>query len=917
MAFSQIKFYLRPSGFAFREDISQYVLREFTQKWQIGISSSDYDSRLSDEGKCSLVVDNLTDKFTKGAIFTQSGVDIAFEVENNWFIYIEINPSDGNPQWVYIGRLHSIFSEPKSRDASDYKTTKLVFIDKMWDLYNTKYPILNRNREPNVLMLPGAMPTVSEALKKSIPGCNSDDVTVVENSNILREFIGAERKTNETPSRDIVRILNSELGLLFPNYRLGDYDKVISYGRRNYYNTDPVTNILTVSDDIQRLKYQEPIVNNLFVKRENYASVSNPVTDDIVLGSGVRLMSQGNKGYTRIKPMEIRSAVFTETEQRSFDGFTTLGIIPNLDVSPAYLISAWGSGIIIVNMWPSKRDVPLPANYNEIELDNPLYSDSGVKLSIDSHLIYLELTGVGYIPSNIDADDYPLLATISNLHFSYLLKQNYEDRQNVEFTNIVEYYCPYIQTGYTNESPEFTKSFVESLWNTEFLSKVTFIPHNILSKHISTLGSFVRASFPGQIEEDSILIGQKYLMSDNNLKMTNIYHPYKKEVYPNNEAGLYIPANAGLQKLYMIYSADSNIGGDDDNLVILNANLTLDSNTVLGFPNAYTSRGVAFNHSNNMLYIIYSLVKSSDVIARRIWIVDPSDINTSSSDDTNSHTIPDSEFNLANESIQSIAIANDLIYLGTSRGRIIVYDTDFNRQNNRDIDIHNIYTTIILPGAIVNEANILLTELDIYYNRLLVLVRTFGIITQDNTNYIAEFDLETGSYLRHRRLDVTYGPNDYVNNIAYANGRLYHMSGARANDDSYDKLYYSLYSDLTSYEEVDLTNPSIFHAYKGITARLNASIISNNPPLLSISSNINRVAPNSDVTLTAVASDPDNDALTYEWSAPVGVFSDTDLAMVTWTSPAIRTVEDVIITCKVTDSNGAETIRQLYVRLIP
>ena len=46
------------------------------------------------------------------------------------------------------------------------------------------------------------------------------------------------------------------------------------------------------------------------------------------------------------------------------------------------------------------------------------------------------------------------------------------------------------------------------------------------------------------------------------------------------------------------------------------------------------------------------------------------------------------------------------------------------------------------------------------------------------------------------------------------------------------------------------------------------------------------VRPGGDVQLTATASDPEGDELTYSWSAPQGSFSETDAATTCWTAPS-------------------------------
>ena len=77
----------------------------------------------------------------------------------------------------------------------------------------------------------------------------------------------------------------------------------------------------------------------------------------------------------------------------------------------------------------------------------------------------------------------------------------------------------------------------------------------------------------------------------------------------------------------------------------------------------------------------------------------------------------------------------------------------------------------------------------------------------------------------------------------------------------------------------------------------------NRPPSVSASCNPCTVVPGGEVRLTATASDPDGDDLTYAWTASQGAFSGvTDAAATRWTAP--ETTGRVTIGVEVSDSRG-------------
>jgi hypothetical protein len=74
------------------------------------------------------------------------------------------------------------------------------------------------------------------------------------------------------------------------------------------------------------------------------------------------------------------------------------------------------------------------------------------------------------------------------------------------------------------------------------------------------------------------------------------------------------------------------------------------------------------------------------------------------------------------------------------------------------------------------------------------------------------------------------------------------------------------------------------------------------------------VAPGGDVSLTAIAHDPNpEDTVSFAWSAPSGHFSDPTQASTTWTAPT--TQGPVSLSLRVTDSRGAFVTASLTVRV--
>ncbi len=67
------------------------------------------------------------------------------------------------------------------------------------------------------------------------------------------------------------------------------------------------------------------------------------------------------------------------------------------------------------------------------------------------------------------------------------------------------------------------------------------------------------------------------------------------------------------------------------------------------------------------------------------------------------------------------------------------------------------------------------------------------------------------------------------------------------------------------------------------------------PYITSATASTNQVLTNGTITLSVVATDPDNDALTYAWTASAGTFSAEDTANTTWTAPSTPGAQTISI----------------------
>ena len=83
----------------------------------------------------------------------------------------------------------------------------------------------------------------------------------------------------------------------------------------------------------------------------------------------------------------------------------------------------------------------------------------------------------------------------------------------------------------------------------------------------------------------------------------------------------------------------------------------------------------------------------------------------------------------------------------------------------------------------------------------------------------------------------------------------------------------------------------------------------NNPPTTpTIVSSADTVKSGETVSLSASATDPDNDTLTYTWSCSKGSFNTNQGMSVVWTSPEVSATEQDTVSVEVNDGNGGTAI---------
>ena len=85
----------------------------------------------------------------------------------------------------------------------------------------------------------------------------------------------------------------------------------------------------------------------------------------------------------------------------------------------------------------------------------------------------------------------------------------------------------------------------------------------------------------------------------------------------------------------------------------------------------------------------------------------------------------------------------------------------------------------------------------------------------------------------------------------------------------------------------------------------------NHTPDVVIEASATRVAPGETATLTASASDPDGDPVTYRWSAPAGMIRCTACRITTWTAP--DDADSYTVSVTVRDGRGGATTRSVSI----
>ena len=85
------------------------------------------------------------------------------------------------------------------------------------------------------------------------------------------------------------------------------------------------------------------------------------------------------------------------------------------------------------------------------------------------------------------------------------------------------------------------------------------------------------------------------------------------------------------------------------------------------------------------------------------------------------------------------------------------------------------------------------------------------------------------------------------------------------------------------------------------------------PVITALSASAADVTPGATVSIAAMATDPDGDAMTYRWSATGGAFSTTNALSTVWTAPAAESNYD--LTLVVSDARGASSSARYRVRV--
>ena len=98
-----------------------------------------------------------------------------------------------------------------------------------------------------------------------------------------------------------------------------------------------------------------------------------------------------------------------------------------------------------------------------------------------------------------------------------------------------------------------------------------------------------------------------------------------------------------------------------------------------------------------------------------------------------------------------------------------------------------------------------------------------------------------------------------------------------------------------------------------IVPSVSGCFLRNQPPITnSLTAELNKINPSHSYTIKCVASDPDDDSLSYEWSASGGSISEEG-ATVAWTAPNEVGIYKIIVV--VTDDRGGEATQTVEVKV--
>ena len=881
---TQFKFYLRPSNFQNRIDITQYVLREFEQKWSTGITDDDYRGRISEIGTCTLRVDNKTGVFNVGHEYNEGALSAIFTENVDWYLFIEVNPIDAARKWVFIGKLQTIYSEPRSRADDDSDISKLEFYDKMWDLYNSKQPIKNRDGNFHPLLTASELCfTSAQAIKRSVPKCNADDIYTELMTPMCRDYITSERKFAAKASEEVTNIMNSEFGLLFPDYSFGLFDRMRAIGRLVYYNQNAPVHIITVEDNVYRIKYNKPLVKTVFAKSEQYSILRTALENTTIrLDSGVEILDATDFPKTvLVDPSKLPNSQFIPTNRNLLNGKELVCTLHNPTQENLSLITVWGSGHELENGWPSKlvNDI---ANYEETMVSHDSLIDTDhYLLLIDTHAIFFRVKNLNYLRERPGL--YPVRITLVDLNFDFVVKTAYDNNPD-EFDETEIFKAPYLQNDVPADRPTEVTKLIEDLWRKEYIHKYVFSPNAVKEKHVPTLGSYMRIN-ADYAQENHILVGQKYKLANNALEITNYAHPYKDEAKPQYTQEprpgygeferMYLSVQGGDRRIYVIDKNSNRIQAEE---------FTIHANPFRGTSERSRNRINGLAYYNNRLYLIGGSPTLNN--SRRIGI-NVVVYNINGTRDASK----DSPAPLTGGSIFGIAINNDRIYIATNT-TLNSYDHNWNRHNNERFTFRD---------SLDGNRQVSIND---------VAIATEGIYCISNSvNRVYLFSFDGNMTLRFSILNSSWSGIAINNDIAYCIDQL-------------ERCYAYDRNVGTRLPAEDLVLPAISDRGSYYIAadikRSSAPTIINLLPRLVLKADNTLIRETTTINLQAIAEDPDGNIVSYLWESETGFFGTPNAANTTWRSPNVEEnppITPITLSCKVTDNDGAEVIRHIVIRV--